>query len=257
MERRLLAEYEGDLGLILQLACAGQDRGGRRARLGAGADPRLRPCEAGQCAQGGRRTEAPCRAPQCAGRRSRAAGRRVTQAVMHARLCKRPLKPFLRRTWHAAASAAPQAMAEIQGQRRPGRHLYPVRQVVVQRRDHPGRRRVLSLPDRASGLRAYSKPIYLVLAGLMLAAGLYRYYGIRKYQKIDITGNYAAALKAENYYLVGGTIQGFFLGLFCFVAIYWTPDIYGEIASVWWRWARPSPSSAATTAPGRWSRSCR
>src|SRR3954453_5793045 len=75
------------------------------------------------------------------------------------------------------------------------------------------------------------EPIYLVLAGLMLAAGLYRYYSIRKYQKIDFT-DYAAALKAERYYLIGGTIQGFFLGLFCFVAIYWTPDIYGEIASV-------------------------
>ena len=66
----------------------------------------------------------------------------------------------------------------------------------------------------------------------MLAAGLYRYFGIRKCQKIDITDDYAAALKAERYYLIGGAIQGFFLGLFCFVAIYWTPDVYGEIASV-------------------------
>ena len=95
-----------------------------------------------------------------------------------------------------------------------------------------GRRRVCHCLIALLSLRAYREPIYLVLAGLMLAAGLYRYYGIRKYQKIDITGNYAAALKAEQYYLVGGTIQGFFLGLFCFVAIYWTPDIYGEIASV-------------------------
>ena len=76
------------------------------------------------------------------------------------------------------------------------------------------------------------EPIYLVLAGLMLAAGIYRYFGIKKYQKIDFAGDYAAAKKAEKYYLIGGTIQGFFLGLFCFVAIYWTPDIYGEIASV-------------------------
>ncbi len=76
------------------------------------------------------------------------------------------------------------------------------------------------------------EPIYLALAGLMLAAGLYRYFGIRKCQKIDITDDYAAALKAERYYLIGGAIQGFFLGLFCFVAIYWTPDVYGEIASV-------------------------
>ncbi|MGE0500476.1 MAG: putative bifunctional diguanylate cyclase/phosphodiesterase [Rhizobiaceae bacterium] len=74
-------------------------------------------------------------------------------------------------------------------------------------------------------------PIYLVLAVLMCAAGLYRFHGIRKYEKSDLIVDYPTALKAEHYYLVGGTIQGFFLGLFSFVAIYWAPDKFGEIAA--------------------------
>ena len=75
------------------------------------------------------------------------------------------------------------------------------------------------------------EPIYLLLALLMCGAGLYRYYGIRKYEKADLITDYASAVKAEHYYLVGGTIQGFFLGMFSFVAIYWTPDKFGEIAA--------------------------
>src|SRR3954468_13327720 len=58
--------------------------------------------------------------------------------------------------------------------------------------------------------------IYLGLALLMLIAGLYRYYGIRKYQKAGIDDDYRSAARAESYYLIGGTFQGFFLGLFCF-----------------------------------------
>ncbi len=76
-----------------------------------------------------------------------------------------------------------------------------------------------------------AEPIYLVLAVLMCAAGLYRFHGIRKYEKADLIVDYVSALKAEQYYLLGGTIQGFFLGAFSFVAIYWTPDKFGEIAA--------------------------
>jgi len=74
-------------------------------------------------------------------------------------------------------------------------------------------------------------PIYLAMAALMLSAGLYRFYGIRKYEKFDLITDYESALRAEHYYLVGGTIQGFFLGLFAFLTIYWTPDKFGETAA--------------------------
>ena len=74
--------------------------------------------------------------------------------------------------------------------------------------------------------------IYLGLAGLMLAAGVYRYFGIRGFQKSGTITDYRSAMAWELRYLVRGTIQGFCLGLFAFVAIYWSPDSYGELAAV-------------------------
>ncbi|MGD9913324.1 MAG: putative bifunctional diguanylate cyclase/phosphodiesterase [Rhizobiaceae bacterium] len=76
------------------------------------------------------------------------------------------------------------------------------------------------------------EPIYLALGATMLAAGLYRYYGIRSFQKYGEIVDLPSALRAEHHYLVGGTIQGFFLGMFSFTAIYWVPDMFGEAASI-------------------------
>ena len=118
------------------------------------------------------------------------------------------------------------------GQRRPRRHLRPVRPVVVQRSGHPDRRRRLALPDGVVDLQRTGALIYLALALVMLFAGLYRYFGIRKYQKAGIGDDYMSAARAETFYLIGGTIQGFFLGLFCFVSLLWSRDLYAEIASV-------------------------
>jgi diguanylate cyclase (GGDEF)-like protein len=73
--------------------------------------------------------------------------------------------------------------------------------------------------------------IYLALAVVMFAAGSYRYLGIRNFQKHGRITDFQSAVYWENYYLIGGTIQGFFLGMFCFVAIYVAPDTFGEIAS--------------------------
>jgi diguanylate cyclase (GGDEF)-like protein len=74
--------------------------------------------------------------------------------------------------------------------------------------------------------------IYVVLGLLMLAAGLNRYFGITSYQKSGIADDFMSASRAENFYLLGGAIQGFFLGLFCFVSLYWSRDLYAELASV-------------------------
>ncbi|MCT7377729.1 putative bifunctional diguanylate cyclase/phosphodiesterase [Chelativorans salis] len=66
----------------------------------------------------------------------------------------------------------------------------------------------------------------------MLFAGLYRYYGIRKGELAEGINDYASAKRWEIHYLIGGTIQAFFLGLFCFTAIFWKPDTFGEVGSI-------------------------
>lgn len=76
------------------------------------------------------------------------------------------------------------------------------------------------------------RQIYLALAAVMLAAGVYRFWGIRSYQRRDSIDDYPSAIRAERHYLIGGTIQGFFLGMFCFVAIIWAPSTFAEVASI-------------------------
>ncbi|WP_421914900.1 putative bifunctional diguanylate cyclase/phosphodiesterase [Mesorhizobium sp.] len=85
------------------------------------------------------------------------------------------------------------------------------------------------------GLLVYfssKEPIYLALSVIMLGAGLYRYYGIRKGQRASNFDDYDTAKKWERYYLIGGTIQAFFMGLFCFTSIYLKPDMFGESAAI-------------------------
>ena len=84
------------------------------------------------------------------------------------------------------------------------------------------------------GLLVYGKtgdPVYLVLALLMTAAGLGRYYAIHRVPPSTIV-TYDDALHRERYYIVAGTIQGLFAGLFAFVALYWAPDLFGEVAAI-------------------------
>lgn len=75
-------------------------------------------------------------------------------------------------------------------------------------------------------------PVYIGLALAMLAAGFYRYYGIRKGQRLGTFDHAGSAKRWERYYLVGGTIQAFFMGLFCFFTIYLRPDSFGESAAI-------------------------
>ena len=44
--------------------------------------------------------------------------------------------------------------------------------------------------------------------------------------------DYAAAVKWERHYLVGGTVQGFAVGMFGLVTTYAFPDTFGELAAV-------------------------
>ncbi|MCX7303083.1 MAG: EAL domain-containing protein [Hyphomicrobiales bacterium] len=84
------------------------------------------------------------------------------------------------------------------------------------------------------GLLVYWKtqqPIYLILSLLMIAASLWRYYAMRKVDPSSIA-SYEEAQRRERYYIVAGTIQGLCAGLFAFVALYWVPDVFGEVAAV-------------------------
>ncbi|MCC0037990.1 MAG: EAL domain-containing protein [Brucellaceae bacterium] len=73
--------------------------------------------------------------------------------------------------------------------------------------------------------------IYIVLAFGMLVGGLYRYQIIKR-GKVARIDDIETARQWERLYLIGGTIQGFVAGLFAFVSLYWSPDIFGEIAAV-------------------------
>ena len=77
-----------------------------------------------------------------------------------------------------------------------------------------------------------AKPVYLLLASAMLFAGLYRYYGIKKAQRAVNFGGYQTAQRWERYYLVGGTLQAFFMGLFCLFTMYFQPNTFGEVAAI-------------------------
>ncbi len=84
------------------------------------------------------------------------------------------------------------------------------------------------------GLLVYWKtqdPIYLFLACLMIATSLWRYYAMRKVDPATIT-TFQEAKRRERYYIVAGATQGFAAGLFAFVALYWAPDVFGEVAAI-------------------------
>lgn len=84
------------------------------------------------------------------------------------------------------------------------------------------------------GLLVYWKtgaPIYIVLAILMAAASLGRYLSILRVDRDSIVG-YETAQRWERYYIFWGTIQGFCVGVFAFVALYVVPDSFGEIAAI-------------------------
>jgi diguanylate cyclase (GGDEF)-like protein len=72
---------------------------------------------------------------------------------------------------------------------------------------------------------------YLILAVLMLCAGMFRFRAIRKVDPHGIA-EYESALQWERYYIAAGTVQGSIVGLFALFAVYWAPDEFSEIAAV-------------------------
>ncbi|WP_157015703.1 putative bifunctional diguanylate cyclase/phosphodiesterase [Mesorhizobium xinjiangense] len=84
------------------------------------------------------------------------------------------------------------------------------------------------------GLLVYLKtgePIYLLLAVVMLGAGVYRFAAVRRVDPSSISDQASAAAR-ERYYIAAGTIQGCVVGLFALVSVYWLPDPFSEMAAV-------------------------
>jgi len=74
--------------------------------------------------------------------------------------------------------------------------------------------------------------VYLLLAIALLAAGLFRYAGIRKHQGQPAPVTTEEARQWEVDYLLRGAVQGSLLGFYCFVSLFLQPDPLAEIASI-------------------------
>lgn len=84
------------------------------------------------------------------------------------------------------------------------------------------------------GLMVFLKsdqPLYLVMAVLMLGAGLYRYAAMRRVEAATIT-DIETAIARERYYLIAGTVQGVVIGVFSFCAVYLYADDFSDLAAV-------------------------
>ena len=77
-----------------------------------------------------------------------------------------------------------------------------------------------------------SDPIYLWLAVAMGVLAVLRLRSVRHYASKPPPTDFAEAQERERVYIVYGAAHGLFLGVFCFLAIYWSPDYFGEIASI-------------------------
>ena len=74
--------------------------------------------------------------------------------------------------------------------------------------------------------------VYVVLAGLLLAVGAWRYAGMVRFHRSGDIPDERAARRWENEYILKGSLQGLTLGAFCFTAIYLRPVSFGEMAAI-------------------------
>jgi len=74
-------------------------------------------------------------------------------------------------------------------------------------------------------------PIFLITAAVLLAIGIWRYSDLRRFARSGGLTDAASAWAWERSYLVKGSIQGFALGTFCFIAI-GSSDPYAAIGAI-------------------------
>lgn len=73
-------------------------------------------------------------------------------------------------------------------------------------------------------------PIYALLGFLLLAIGVWRYAGMRKFKKSGQIASREEAWRWEREYLIKGSIQAFTLGFFCFISLYLSTDPFAQLA---------------------------
>lgn len=76
------------------------------------------------------------------------------------------------------------------------------------------------------------QPFFLIMAAVLLAVGVWRYAGMRKFRQEGIIHDANSAWLSEREYILKGSVQGLALGTFCFMAIYVYHDPYAEIGAV-------------------------
>ena len=76
------------------------------------------------------------------------------------------------------------------------------------------------------------KPSYLVLSFLLLAAGIWRWAGMRRVMLHETITTRAQAEHWERYYILWGTLQILVLGTFCFVGIYFDSGYFAAVAAL-------------------------
>ena len=74
--------------------------------------------------------------------------------------------------------------------------------------------------------------VYVALAGMLLAVGIWRYAGMVRFHRSGDIPDEKSAQRWENEYILKGSIQGLMLGAFCFTAIYLRPVPFGEMAAI-------------------------
>jgi diguanylate cyclase (GGDEF)-like protein len=73
--------------------------------------------------------------------------------------------------------------------------------------------------------------IYIWLAGLLFAAGLWRYAGMLRFRKDLIIASREEAWKWERNYILRGSVQALLVGTFGFVALKIAPSEFAEVAA--------------------------
>ena len=73
-------------------------------------------------------------------------------------------------------------------------------------------------------------PIYLGVASMLFAIGMWRYFSMRRFHRIGTITNRAEAWEWEREYLIKGSIQAFALGFFCFISLSVTTDPFAQLA---------------------------
>ncbi|TIN31355.1 MAG: EAL domain-containing protein [Mesorhizobium sp.] len=85
------------------------------------------------------------------------------------------------------------------------------------------------------GLMIYlrtNNPLFLAFSFGLLSICLFRYFGIRRFQKAGgVIADVQEAQRWERNYILKGSLQGLGLGALCFISIYVYPDPFAELAA--------------------------